>query len=243
MHHFKLPHRNTGFTLVELAIVLVIVALLSSGLLLGVSAQRNAAENIDAQRQLENIREALLGYAMANGRLPCPAQANLPNTDDDNAGKALTPPCDGALQHGVLPWKTLGLPETDPWGNRFTYFVSSDSNVTPSKSFARALPPGALASFSLDTPGNANVKDIWNSGANIASELPAVIVSHGSRSAGAYQPTGVQLPASANLNEAENSDADTTFVSRTPSDTFDDLVIWIVPSILKSKMVAAGRLP
>ena len=39
--------------------MLVIVALLTSGLLLGVSAQRNAAENIDAQRQLENIRDAL----------------------------------------------------------------------------------------------------------------------------------------------------------------------------------------
>ncbi|MGB8543847.1 MAG: hypothetical protein WCD32_00810, partial [Azonexus sp.] len=65
----------------------------------------------------------------------------------------------------------------------------------------------------------------------------------GSRSAGAYQPTGVQLPASADPNEAENSNANTTFVSRTPSGTFDDLVVWIVPSILKSKMVAAGRLP
>jgi prepilin-type N-terminal cleavage/methylation domain-containing protein len=233
----------SGFTLVELAIVLVIVALLTGGLLLGISAQRNAAESVDAQRQLENLREALLGYAMANGRLPCPAQANLPNTDD-NAGKALTPPCDSALQHGVLPWKTLGLPETDPWGNRFTYFVSSyDSNATPSKSFAKTLPTGALASFTLDTSGNANVKDIWNAGANIASDLPAVIVSHGNRGAGAYQPTGAQLPASADPNEAENSDADLNFVSRTPSDTFDDLVTWIVPSILKSKMVAAGRLP
>ena len=36
---------------------------------------------------------------------------------------------------------------------------------------------------------------------------------------------------------------DLTFVSHTPSDSFDDLLIWIVPSILKSKMVAAGRLP
>lgn len=243
MHCSTPPHRNNGFSLVELAIVLVIVALLASGLLVGIAAQRNAAENIDAQRQLENIREALLGYAMANGRLPCPAKADLPNTDDE-AGKALSPPCDGLLQHGVLPWKTLGLPETDPWGRRFTYFVSSsDSAATPSKSFAKAVPTGALASFALDTPGNANVKETWNAGANIASDLPAVVVSHGSKGAGAYQPTGAQLPISSDPNEAENSDADTTFVSRTPSDSFDDLVIWIVPSILKSKMVAAGRLP
>jgi prepilin-type N-terminal cleavage/methylation domain-containing protein len=219
-----------GFTLVELAIVLIIVALLTGGLLLGVSAQRNAAENIDAQRQLESIREALLGFAISRGRLPCPALPNLPNGNAAAGIENCTQP------HGVLPWATLGLPETDPWGNRFTYFAHA--------SFTAAVTPPALASFTLDTVGNANVKDTWNSGANSASDLPAVIVSHGSRSAGAYQPTGAQLlPVSTDPNEAENSDADTTFVSRTPGSTFDDLVTWIVPSILKAKMVAAGRLP
>jgi len=208
-------------------------------LLLGVSAQREAAGNVDAQRQLENIREALLGYAMANGRLPCPAQANLPNTDT-NSGKALPPPCDTTLQHGVLPWKTLGLPETDPWGNRFTYFAGSQFTPLPTG--------GALASFTLSTgvPPNstAGLADIEDgSGNNIASFVPAVIISHGSRSAGAYQPTGTKLPTSTDPNEARNSSATQTFVSRTPSNTFDDLVIWVSPSILKSKMVAAGRLP
>ncbi len=233
------PRHNKGFTLVELAIVLVIIALLTSGLLMGITAQRASAENADAQRQLDYIREALLGFAMANGHLPCPAQANLPNTDV-NAGVARTPPCDTTLQHGVLPWKTLGLPETDPWGNRFTYFASSQFTPLPAS--------GALASFTLSTgippnstAGLANIED--GSGNKIASFVPAVIVSHGSRSAGAYQSTGTKLPTSADANEASNSNATQTFISRTPSDTFDDLVTWIVPSILKSKMVAAGRLP
>ena len=144
MHRFKLPHRNTGFSLVELAIVLVIVALLTSGLLLGISAQRNAAENIDAQRQMETIREALTGFALTRGRLPCPAQPGLANTDA-NAGIE-----NCAQQHGVLPWVTLGLPETDPWGNRFTYFASSK--------FTAALAAGTQASFTLltgDPPDNA----------------------------------------------------------------------------------------
>jgi hypothetical protein len=44
-------------------------------------------------------------------------------------------------------------------------------------------------------------------------------------------------------DELENADNNLTFVSRAPSDTFDDQVIWIIPSILKSRMVAAGRLP
>jgi prepilin-type N-terminal cleavage/methylation domain-containing protein len=227
--------RNYGFSLVELAIVLVIVALLTSGLLLGISAQRNATENVDAQRQLENIRDALLGFAMANGRLPCPALPNLANTDA-NAGRE-----NCAQQHGVMPWATLGLPETDPWGNRFTYFASSK--------FTAALSAGAQASFTLatgvapDTAGLANIKEFASSGNDIATDLPAVVVSHGSQAGGAWQSGGAQLPPSANADEQENANVNLTFVSRMPGVNFDDLLIWVPSSVLKAKMVAAGRLP
>ncbi|MBK7414183.1 MAG: type II secretion system protein [Dechloromonas sp.] len=227
----KLP--QNGFTLVELTMVLIIVALLSTGLMFGVSAQRSAAENADAQRQLESIREALLGFAIANGRLPCPAVPTLA-TGDINAGIAATPPCLNAAQYGVLPWATLGLPEADPWGSRYTYFVGS--------AFTAVVPVGAQTSFTLDTNGTANVKANSASTANIASDLPAIIVSHGSRPAGSYQSTGTQL-GGATGDELENADNNLTFVSHIPSDTFDDQVIWILPSILKSRMVAAGRLP
>lgn len=251
-----MPHSpaapQTGFTLVELTMVLVIVALLSTGLMFGVSAQRTVAESAEAQRQLENIRETLLGYAMSNGRLPCPAK---PDTSSELGGNeelaCTTPGCPlpsgaplgippdkvCALEFGVLPWKTLGIAEIDPWGNRFTYFVGNEF----SKPFVwEEVKNGIRARFAMETKGRANIED----GANhvSAGEIPAVIVSHGSRAAGAYQPTGNQLPGVTG-DELENANATLTFISRTPSDTFDDFVTWIVPSILKSRMVAAGRLP
>jgi prepilin-type N-terminal cleavage/methylation domain-containing protein len=223
----------SGFTLVELAIVLVIVALLTGGLLLGISAQRNVAENAEAQRQLENVREALLGFAMTNGRLPCPARPDLAAGTED---------C--ALEHGVLPWATLALPETDPWGRRFTYYAGS--------AFTGALPAGSLASFSLSTNGKANVREPVppplcppTVGKTIASDLSAVIVSHGSRGAGGRLPDGTRIAGDV-CDEAENADAASTnpmFVAGASNAAFDDLVVWIAPSILKSKMVAAGRLP
>ncbi|NTV69319.1 MAG: type II secretion system protein [Azonexaceae bacterium] len=235
---------QSGFSLVELTIVLVIVALLAGGLMFGLSGQREQMQNKEARQQLETIREALIGYAMTNGRLPCPAPANLPNSDPA-AGKARTPPCTDASRFGVVPWVTLGLAETDPWGNRFTYFVSSK--------FTAALAADAQASFTIstgsatavpaDNSGTANVRD---NGLDIASDVPAVIVSHGSRSAGAFLPNGAQLPGAAG-DEAENADSEAninpTFIAHTPTDNFDDLVTWIIPTVLKSRMVAVGKLP
>lgn len=233
MRPASFPRQDRGFSLVELAVVLIIVALLTGGLLLGVTAQRNAAEVVDARARLDAIREALLGYAMANGRLPCPALGNLPS-GNPAAGVAPLPPCDNALQHGVIPWVTLGVPEVDPWGQRYTYYANS--------AFTGALAVGALASFTMATNGNANVKESTGTAANIAADLPAVVVSHGSRGNGGWRPDGTQVPG-ATGDEQENANGNLTFVSRTIGDSFDDLLTWIAPNILKAKMVAAGRLP
>lgn len=229
------PRRSQqAFSLIELTVVLVIVALLSSGLMLGLSAQHDASSRQEAQRQLDSAKEALLGFAISNGRLPCPATPTLANTDT-NAGKE-----NCAAEHGVLPWTTLGLPETDPWGQRLTYYARNQ--------FTAALTAGALASFTLDTTGNANIKDAPASGYNIASYLPAVLLSHGSNGYLGYLSNGlrVSMPpeeAARRTEEAENANGDLTFVSHTPSDTFDDLVAWIIPTVLKSRMVAVGKLP
>ena len=224
-----LADRCRGFSLVELTVVLIIVALLSGGLMLGLPAQRNLADHLEAQRQLENIREALLGFALTKGRLPCPATPALPNTD------ALAGHENCALEHGVLPWAILGLPESDPWGNRFSYFAASG--------FSAPLGSGAMASFTLDTEGTAEVRDSAASGSNIASALPARVISHGRNGAGAYQASGRKIPDGSG-DELENSNASNKlFVSHAATANFDDMLVWIVPSILKSRMVAAGRLP
>jgi hypothetical protein len=76
----------------------------------------------------------------------------------------------------------------------------------------------------------------------VASEIPAVVISHGSRSAGGYQSTGIKL-GGASGDEDENADADLIFILHTPTENFDDLVTWIIPSILKSRLVAVGKLP
>lgn len=226
--------RQGGFSLLELAIVLAMLALLAGSLLGALSGQQDDARRRDAQKQLDEIRETLLGFAASHGRLPCPAAPGL----DHLATSAGQEDC--SLEHGVLPWASLGLTESDPWGQRFTYFAS--------RKFTANLAPSALASFTLDTgiaPDNAGTANIRNSAlasVNAASDLPAVIVCHGSHPAGAWRPDGNRVSGAVG-DEAENADGDQLFVSHSPGPDFDDQLVWLPASLLKARLLAAGRLP
>lgn len=232
--------RASGFTLTELAIVLVIVALLASGLIMPLSAQLDARRLAEARRQLADIREALLGYALATGRLPPPADPTKKTGIDADAGVM-----DEGRTAGVLPWVTLGLPEADPWGQRFTYRVTPSfadaitaNTLTPPASCSPPAPP-TLASFALCSEGNITVTD---GTLNIATTVPAIVVSHGKNGLGAYRPDGSKIPG-ATGTEAENADGDGVFVSRTQGSDFDDELVWIPLHLLLNRMVSAGRLP
>ena len=237
-----------GFTLVEMAIVLMIVGLLLGGMLVPLSAQMEQRNNTDTQKALAEAREAIVGYALANGQLPCPADPAIA-TGQAGAGIARNPPCTGANSTGVLPWATLGVNETDAWGNRYSYrvtdyFADSIASATYGAGCTPSPAP-AYASFALCSAGTLDVKSAASGGATISGSVPAVIISHGKNGAGAYTVNGTQLAVGSNADEQENSDgnADTSYVSHTPTPTFDDLVVWISPSILLNRMVAAGKLP
>jgi prepilin-type N-terminal cleavage/methylation domain-containing protein len=246
-------NKQNGFTLVEMAIVLMIVGLLLGGLLVPLSAQMEQRNVSDTQKSLAEIKEAIIGYAMANGQLPCPANPSDITGVTPTAGIARIPPCTSTNSTGVLPWATLGVNETDAWGNRFTYrvtdyFADSIASATYGSGCVSPAPNPAptQASFALCSTGTLNVLSAASGGVTIAGNVPAIIISHGKNAAGAYTPLGTQiLPVSSNADEQENSDgsADNNYVSHTPTPTFDDLVVWISPNILLNRMVTAGKLP
>ncbi len=221
MNQVTMVYKNAhpGFTLVEMAVVLVIVGLLLAGLLIPLSAQIDQRNYSDAQKAMNDIKDALAGYAMSHtaldGRpfLPCPDITN------DGIEDRLAADCSNV--NGDIPWATLSTPATDSWGNRYRYRVTqafANSNV----------------GFTLTTPGNMTILDA-SGGNNIATFVPAVIISRGVNNVGA------------GFDEQENSNLDATFVSHTLSSVagneFDDLVTWISPGILLSRMVSAGKLP
>jgi prepilin-type N-terminal cleavage/methylation domain-containing protein len=235
--------RHAGFSLVEIAIVLAIVALLMAGLLPTLSSQVEQRHISDTRKQLDNIQQALLGYAVINGRLPCPAdgtvasgQAGAGLEATTGSGSAMT--C--AYAGGVLPWATLGLDETDAWGRRFSYRVTT-AFADGADGAGGSCPVTSGVSFQLCSVGNLNVLAAAGGG-TIAGNVPAIVVSHGINGYGAYTPAGRQL-SGASGDEGENADANNTFVSHDFTPTFDDLVTWISPNVLMNRMVAAGKLP
>ncbi len=258
--------RPQGFTLVEIAMVLFIVTLLLTGLVPTISSQLEQQRTNETRKQMDEIQQALIGYAIVNGRLPCPAKATLA-TGLANAGMEATTgntcacvaasgntvadtsaiACTGTTVTGVLPWVTLGIKETDAWERRYTYrvttrFADQIAAGTTDCSPALTTPPVA-ASFALCSPGVPYVLSADSGGTNVATDVPALFLSHGKNGAGAYVSDGTQLTVSIGADEAENSDNDTKFVSHTPTPSFDDLLAWVAPGILFNRMVAAGKLP
>jgi prepilin-type N-terminal cleavage/methylation domain-containing protein len=135
-----------GFTLVEMAVVLVIVGLMLGVILMPLAAQMDQKRLVETRATMENAREALLGYAMANGRLPCPAAAPGAGVTAveafataPTAGNSTNGICAGFF-NGYLPGVTLGLTPAnssgyilDGWNNPVRYAVSSlsdDANAT-----------------------------------------------------------------------------------------------------------------
>jgi len=221
---YFLKNCQSGFTLLEMAMVMVVLGLLIGGSLIPLSIQMEKKDRDATVRQLQDMREALIGFALSNGRLPCP------DIDGDGVG-------DGAVTcfnaEGDFPWVDMGLGRMDAWGQAFTYRVSNDFADASDGTGCSVSTPGI--SFSLCSAGSITVLD-GAGGDSVALFLPAIVISHGKNWA-----------ITSSTDEAENADGDSIFIDRVYSSntasTFDDLLIWIPPNVLKSKMVSATLLP
>jgi hypothetical protein len=101
--------------------------------------------------------------------------------------------------------------------------------------------PKVGVSFELCSLGDITILAA-TAGATLASSIPTVIVSHGPNGLGAYNTSGVLIGGAAG-EELTNTGGGATFISHTPTATFDDLVTWLSPNILFNRMVTAGKLP
>jgi len=234
--------------------VLLIVALLLGGLVPTLSGQIEQRRNSETAKQLDEIQQALIGFAIINGRLPCPATSTSNGVESPAGGDCGSP----NFYNGFVPAATLGLSGTDSsgyavdsWGNRIHYAVTSWSSASPAVNNVFTTPSGMsqvgisnLTSPNLLVCNSASATGFSGSSCGTNNSLTsngvvAVIFSTGRNGA----------QGSAGIDEASNLDGNRTFVSHTPTPVgatngeFDDIVIWMSPNVLINRMVAAGRLP
>lgn len=234
---------SLGFSLIEVAVVLFIIVLLLGSILIPLATQVEQRQISDSQKILDDIQEALVGYAVANGNLPCPAISSTNGLEDRTSGS-----CTGGKRQGFLPWQTLGVPRADAWNHLYRYSVTPAYTISTSPLFGLSTAPDITIQTRNSAGALANLTN--------ASSVPAVVISHGKNGYGSSDINGTAqaVPAgwsTSNPDENTNSTSSTTFVSREAQGTnaggaggeFDDLVVWVSRYALINRMVAAGKLP
>ncbi|HEX3096934.1 MAG TPA: hypothetical protein VHQ02_04410 [Usitatibacter sp.] len=250
---------GAGFALLEVWVVLVVLAVLLSGLALPLAAQVQMRRQEELRRQMEEARDAVMGFAAAQGRLPCPALEGTGGQEAFAAGAdASTGEC-ADFYGGFLPAASLGLSGVDPdgfardpWGsprNRLRYAVFGAASVngtanpltrTDGMRMATLAGLGAASHFLFicSAGREANASGCGPASRQLTRRAAFVILSLGPTA------TATPLPGS---DEAKNLDGDAVFVSRESSSApgleFDDVLLWVPIHLVTHRLIAAGRLP
>ena len=188
---------QSGFTLIETAIVMIILGVLTASLIQIYNTYRTNKIERENQQIFDSVHSALSAYGVAEEEYPCPANPALP-PGDFNFGKqdcSIAPV--GGVLIGALPVYERNLPfkmAADVYGGKYTYAVTE-----------------ALTT-ALGAPGAIIIHD---EGGNLftADPVPFVIVSHGPDRKGARLLNGNAAPTAcgATALDSENCNGNATF--------------------------------
>ncbi len=233
-----------GFTLVEVAIVLIIAGILFAAISSLLLIYMNQVQLKTTRQRMAAIDESLQIYLNLNGRYPCPADLTaMPDTTNfgveisndcgslsgsvdgtsETSGNTL-PPNNFDVRIGTVPVRTLNLPDefiADAWGQRFTYAVTE--RLATSGTYDRD--EGAVDV--IDSAGNYVVNPTRNPAIGLAHY---VVVSHGKNASGGTPAGGGSnpIPCVASDLDGENCNGDSIFrrtmLYSTGSNPMDDLI-------------------
>ena len=238
--------KQAGFTLVEIAIVLLIVTILLGYSVAMFPLQQELKQYRQAQAEMDSVIEHLIAFAQVNGRLPCPDTS----TDSDASGNAIDGEEDRLgindceAYFGFLPARTIGINGeynaagvlVDPWNSGYGYAVSAidasvdgnfdlvTANGIRDEGITNVVPDLFICDDSTVIGNDLNCGDVTGDevvGAN--GEVAAVIISLGK---------DFVIPATSNI-QAENLDdfnngrLDKVYIFSPRSDNYDDIVKWI----------------
>lgn len=108
-NHLSPPNYQQGFTLLELLVVLMIIALLAGFVGPRIFSNVDSAKEKTALRQMHSLADALGQYRLDTGSYPTESQGLNALTEQ---------PSDSTSWHG--PYLTQQVP-LDPWGNPYQW--------------------------------------------------------------------------------------------------------------------------
>jgi prepilin-type N-terminal cleavage/methylation domain-containing protein len=207
-----------GFSLLEMAIVLIIMGVIGSMTLPALKIMLdNQRAKTTAQRQ-ELILYALASYANQYKILPYAADPTNPTGTEDKSTQR---------RRGIVPYAALGLPETiarDGYHNWFTYVVDDYFATMPEMSIPGSV-SHPLVNKLCQTYIHQNALYIKGLAENIAIAL----ISHGPEGRGAYPNTLANPPRG--KDEEQNATSDQEIIDRPmsldPLDPFSHKVVWV----------------
>jgi len=204
----KNSNRQKGFSLIMMAIVLIITGLIMAGIAASLNLHLKNKAISDTQKHITEVQNALQNYVATNNRLPCPSSLTAAATAAVEGAPAAGANCAAAgvtivpganpVIIGAVPFRALNIPREmtfDGWGNRLTYAVTR--KLLPAAN-------GGTEDINASTVGAITYLD--EKGVTYAGNTHALI-SHGRVGRGAYNASGtLVLPCNVGTTEGDNCD-------------------------------------
>ncbi len=237
----RIKPQQSGFSLAELAIVLLILGVLMQASVNPLGQRLQYQRQLNAQHELEKIVDSIKAHWVTYGHIPCPIQNELNGNQSHKECRA---------PEGGVPAAALGLLGNvdhhgallDPWNQPYRYRVSlHDTDKGKQLRTPDWITPGEITRVPFTTlqadltvcrfVARLTCTEAGAASRTSAGDMVAVVMTNGPQ----------HLPS-----ETENRDADDAFVSAVLSDVethaFDDQLIWISRSELIYLALQSGWL-
>ena len=228
---------QTGFSILELSIVLLIIAVLSNHVVLPLLEQQRQTHYAKTEQQLQNIATTVVQFLIANKRLPCPSATG----GIESYQEMPTPNC--STTNGFVPSTTLSLNGArnsqglllDSWNRPIRYTISEENNNLwlDSKRLSNLTSYEQLFG---DLIVCTNANDCSGTATQLTNTAPFILLSVGESAATGDEHSMENSGEATLLGWGMNNDEH--FVLRERQHTiaannFDDLVYWTSPYLLQ----------